>query len=289
MDWIKTGGSSDTRPISRKAKRDRWERIGFSAVSIFFLLYLGVPILTTVLFSLSGKWTDTILPQSWSLNAYSIIFASDEFYSSLFRTIFLCLVVAVLEVAVTIPAVFAIKIGNEGLGRMIQILSIIPIALPAVVLALGSVKFYGATVPALLGTPALLIGVQAAFGLPFVYWTILNAFQAVDVVELYNAARTLRCGTLEFIIRIMIPSLKKGIIIAGVIAFASTFDNFALQQLIVGAGWETFAMYQYKYFTMDGHVVSTLSVIGMLIIFIMSWIAGFQSKAKGERKEEDAL
>lgn len=289
MDWIKTGGSSDGRPISRKVKRDRWERAGFLAVSVFFLLYLAVPILATVLFSLAGKWTDTILPQSWSLNAYSVIFTSDEFYSSLFRTIFLCVVVAVLEVAVTIPAVFAIKIGSEGLGRLIQILSVIPIALPAVVLALGSVKFYGEVLPSLLGTPALLIGVQTAFGLPFVYWTILNAFQAIDVVELYNAARTLRCGALEFIVRIILPSLKKGIVIAGVIAFASTFDNFALQQLIVGASWETFAMYQYKYFTIDGHAVSALSVIGMLIIFIMSWVAGFQSKTKGERKEEDAL
>ena len=55
MDWIKTGGSSDGRPISRKVKRDRWERAGFLAVSVFFLLYLAVPILATVLFSLAGK------------------------------------------------------------------------------------------------------------------------------------------------------------------------------------------------------------------------------------------
>lgn len=287
MDRMSTGEFHSIGPAAGKRKRSGWERAGFYAVSVLFLLYLFVPLISTILFSFSKKWTDTLLPQSWSPEAYFTIFTSGEFYQSLFRTILLSSVVAVLGVSVTILAVFATKIGGRSLGRLIQMLSIIPIALPAVLLALGSVKFYGATVPSLLGTPLLLVGVQTAFGLPFVYWTILNAFQSINVTELYNAARTLQCGTLKFIVRIILPALKKGIVIAGVISFADTFDNFALQQLIVGAGWQTFAMYQYKYFTMDGHVVSALSVIEMLIIFILSGVSGLQSESEAKKREDD--
>ncbi|WP_411677369.1 ABC transporter permease [Caproicibacter sp.] len=276
FQWMRNGNS-------RTNADKRFAKTVFLLVTALFLLYIMAPVLATLFFSLSQKWTNTILPQIWSTNAYAEIFNDPDFYEALGRTVALSTVVACLDVMITVLALFGVETGSKKAGTLIEVLSIIPIALPGVVLALGSIKFYGAVMPQLLGTPYLLAGVQTAFNLPFCYWTMSNAYRAIDAGELYSASKTLACGTVSFLIRILFPSLKKGVLISGAIAFAGTFDNYALQQLITGAGWKTFSVFQYNFYKVDGHLVSALSVIAMLVIFAMSILAGYASGTKREK------
>jgi putative spermidine/putrescine transport system permease protein len=263
-------------------------KIFFVVINAFFLIYIIFPLLATLLFSISSKWTNTVFPETWSLDAYKTIFTHQDFYHVIGRTVFLASIVTFIELAITIMALLGIRIGGQKLEGLIVTLSIIPLALPGVVLALGTIKFYGIIAPFMLGKPALLIGAQTAFGLPFVYWTLLNAFKSLDVNGLYDASRTLKCSCLVFIIRILVPSLKRGIIIAGVTAFAAAFNSFALSQLLVGAAWETYPVYLYKYFKTDGHIASTLSIIFTIIIFIMSTaVAGFRNKPLSRLQKEE--
>lgn len=261
-------------------KKINWTNIFFIILTIIFILYLVVPFSATIFFSFAGKWTDTILPESWTLNYYKSIFNNIEFYQSLGRTLILATVTAVLQVFITILAILGVKIGSPKMDTLIEVLSIIPIALPGVVLALGNVKLFGIIFPSILGTPFLVCCVQIAFGFPFSYRTVTNAFRAFETLELYNAAKILGCGIWKFIFKIVIPSIKQGIIISFAMSFATVVDCFAIQQLIVGAGWQTYASYEYKYMKIDGHISSGLIAINLIIIFIVSLISGLANKNK---------
>jgi len=256
----------------------------------FFLIYTFLPLIATLLFSLARRWTTTILPESWTINAYVQVFRDPAFVGTMGRSLFLSILASIIEVGVVILALLAVNIGKNRIGDWLEALAIIPVALPGVVLAIGVVSFYGEFLPVLLGQPVLLIGAEAAFGLPFVYWTLQNSFRAINVKLLYEAACTLRCTTFQFLTRILIPSLKRGIAVAGAMAFATAFDDFALAQLIVGAGWETYPVLLNKYFRIDGHQTSAMSMIAIIITFLFTSVAGYLSQpAQNVQKEDDFI
>ena len=255
-------------------------------ITIIWLLYTCVPFIATFLFSISGKWNTTILPESWTLKAYREVFLNPEFYSALFRSLILAFTAVMIQLIVVLMALFAISLySNRKLAEWIEFFAIIPVALPGVVLALGVVTFYGEVFPLLTSHPVLLIGAQAAFGLPFVYWTMQNAFRTMDVRTLYAASCTLQVPTWRFVFRVLIPSLKKGIAIAAAIGFAGSFDNFALSQLIVGSSWETFPILHYKVFNLDGHQTSAMSMIAIVLTMVLTGIAGYYSHADVKLKK----
>ncbi|ATW25421.1 ABC transporter permease [Candidatus Formimonas warabiya] len=258
-------------------------------LTVFFLLYTFLPLTATLFFSLAQRWTTTVLPESWTIDAYVQVFSDPAFAAAMGRSLFLSVIAATIQVGVVLLALLAVNIGKNRLGDWLEALAIIPVALPGVVLAIGAVSFYGEFLPVLLGQPVLLIGTEAAFGLPFVYWTLQNSFRAINVKLLYEAACTLRCTTFQFLTRILIPSLKRGIAVAGAMAFATAFDDFALAQLIVGAGWETYPVLLNKYFHIDGHQTSAMSMIAIIIVFLFTSVAGYLSQPIQKVPKEDDL
>lgn len=254
-----------------------------------FLIYTFLPLTATLFFSLARRWTTTLLPESWTIDAYVQVFGDPAFAAAMGRSVFLSVIAATIQVGVVLLVLLAVNIGKNRLGDWLEVLAIIPVALPGVVLAIGVVSFYGEFLPALLGRPVLLIGAEAAFGLPFVYWTLQNSFRAINVKLLYEAACTLRCTTFQFLMRILVPSLKRGIAVAGAMAFATAFDDFALAQLIVGAGWETYPVLLNKYFSIDGHQTSAMSMIAIIITFLFTSMAGYLSQPVQRVQKEDEL
>lgn len=267
------------------SEKSIWEQRIIRIVTILFLIYLFVPLIAMIFFSFAGKWTNTILPESWSLNAYTTIFSDKEFLTSLLHSLIAGSFVVVIDITIVVLALFSTTVtGNKKMENCMEAMSIIPVALPGIVMALGIIKFYGAVFPALLGTPFLLIMAQAGFSLPLCFWTLKNVFANSDMKHLYQAAATLGIPTGKFLIRVLVPSIKKGIFSAAVMAFTSSFNDFALAQLIVGARWQTLPILQNKYIKMDGHIMSAMAITGNVIIMLLLILATYFNNQKKMEK-----
>ncbi len=239
-----------------------------------------------ILFSIAGKWTNTILPEWWSLDAYATIFSDEEFLSSMGHSLIAAAFVVVIDIATVVMALFATTVtGNKKVENIMEALSIIPVAIPGIVMSLGTIKFYGVFWPKLLGTPFLLIMAQAGFSLPLCFWTLKNVFANSDIRHLYEASCTLGVPTAKFIFYVLVPSIKKGIFSAAVMAFTASFNDFALAQLIVGARWQTLPILQNKYIKLDGHLMSAMAISGNIIIFLLLMLASYFNNRKVERKK----
>lgn len=236
-----------------------------------FLLYTFLPICSVLLFSLAGKWTGTILPEVWSVEAYINIASNPEFWGALGRSLIMGVSVSVIDIFVVLTALLGVTLmdGDRAAGWM-EMVAIIPLALPGVTLALGSVLFYGKVMPVLLGTPALLILTAAAFGIPFVFWTLQNAFRNMPVRSMYEAACTMGATTPQFIIRILMPNLRSGMLAAGIMAFTSAFNDYALTLMITGAGWNTLPLMQSNYAKIDGHQTNAIAIVSIVITFVLA-------------------
>ena len=263
-----------------------WERRIIHIVTVLFLIYLFIPLLSMILFSFAGKWTSTVLPESWSMEAYATIFSDKEFRISLLHSLTAGICVVVIDITIVILALFSTTVtGNKKMENLMEALSIIPVALPGIVMALGIIKFYGVVAPRMLGTPFLLIMAQAGFSLPLCFWTLKNVFANSDVKYLYEASSTLGVPVGRFFVSVLVPSIKKGIFSAAVMAFTSSFNDFALAQLIVGARWQTLPILQNKYIKLDGHLMSAMAISGNIIIILLLMLAAYVNNRKAMEKK----
>lgn len=236
-----------------------------------FLLYTFLPICSVLLFSLAGKWTGTILPEVWSVEAYISIASNPDFWGALGRSMIMGVSVALIDIFVVLTALLGVTLMDDDRATgWMEMVAIIPLALPGVTLALGSVLFYGKVMPVLLGTPALLILTAAAFGIPFVFWTMQNAFRNMPIRSMYEAACTMGATTPQFIVRILMPNLRSGMLAAGIMAFTSAFNDYALTLMITGAGWNTLPLMQSNYAKIDGHQTNAIAIVSIVITFVLA-------------------
>jgi putative spermidine/putrescine transport system permease protein len=258
----------------------------FYAITGIFIFYTVLPLISVLLFSIAGKWTNTILPERWSLSAYIKIFSNAEFISSLTHSCVVSLCVVIIDLSVVTLGLLGISFGASRRAlALMEVLAIIPVALPGVVLALASVTFFGKALPALLGSPLLLICTESAFSLPLVFWTLRNAFRDTDIKQLYHASCVLGAPLYKFIFMVLLPALNKGMMAGGALAFTTAFNNFALAQLIVGARWKTLPVLQNGYIAIDGHQTSAMAIVSIALTFTLIIIAGtIKGRGTGETR-----
>lgn len=247
----------------------------FYIVTGLFLAYTFLPMLSVLLFSLAKKWTTTLLPEAWSLNAYISILNNREFILSLGRSCVVASVSALIGLTVVTLALLGASLKkNKTIVGIMEAICIIPVALPGIVLALSCIIFYGRVFPMILGRPILLIFAEAAFSLPFVFWTMRNTFRGLEIMLMYEAACTLGAPVDKFITRILLPNIGKGLLASGVMAFTIALNNFALAQLLVGAGWKTLPLFQHTIMRTDGHQTSAIAIVSITLTFILTTIFG---------------
>ena len=66
----------------------------------------------------------------------------------------------------------------------------------------------------MVGTPWILIGCYFTVALPFMYRAITNNLQAINLRDLMDAAQLLGASTFQAAVLVVLPNLRKGLMIA---------------------------------------------------------------------------
>lgn len=256
-------------------------------VLVLIFTYLFFPIVATLLFSVATKWSTTILPEGYTLAYYHQLFSSPEFIHSLLRTIYVSLATIILSILLIVPSMYLAIVYYPHLEKLFEILSILPFAMPGVILAIGMIQMYSSGPIRITSTPWILIGSYFVLILPFMYQAIKNSFRTINVKALTEAAIMLGCGKLETFIKIIFPNVLRGVISAALISVSVLFGEFVLANLLVGDNYETIQIYLYKLQKIDGHIANALVAAYFLVILFMSllliWLA-FRHQEQQKRK-----
>ena len=234
---VQTG---DRRRISR---RGLGANLGLLLWGVF-ILFSVLPLLATGLFSLSSRWVTTVLPESLSLQSYEAMIREELFLPSLLRSLALASGTLVIVSILCVLLVTWIHIRAPKLGPPAEMISLIPFALPWVVVALALVRFYGDVYPRILNTPLLLLLAHGAVSIPYMYWALDNNMRAINARSLYEAGATLGARWDQTLRYALLPNLGPGLTTGGMLVFASSFGEYALSRLLVGAGWQTLPVWQ---------------------------------------------
>ena len=240
------------------------------------LLYLTLPLLATLLFSLATVWSKSILPEGYTLDWYKAAIADDRFVPTATHTLQATVSAAIISPLLVVPALLAVHLRAPKWKPALEFLSIIPWALPGVVLALAMIRAYVS--PYNIDRTALLILTYVLISLPFMFRSIDASLTSIDARTLAEAAQMLGAGWFDIGRRVLLPGIMPGLMSGILLIAALGAGEFALASLLAGSGWKTFPIYQAQAQDVDGRIASALAIIGLLYVMVVSlsllYIAG---------------
>ncbi len=167
-----------------------------------------------------------------------------------------CVGSLILSVVLILPLLFVVHYHFPKLDALMNILILLPFAVPPVVSSVGLLQLYGSGPLAMVGTPWILIGCYFTVALPFMYRAITNNLQAINLRDLMDAAQLLGASTWQAAILVVLPNLRKGLMVALLLSFSFLFGEFVFANILVGTRYETLQVYLNNMRNSSGHFTS---------------------------------
>lgn len=246
----------------------------YIVLSVLFIV-LAFPIFATMLYSLTSAWSVSILPENITLKWYANLLSDERFFTSLMHSLYVCLSALFLAIVCIFPIVFCVNYYFLKLKAFINLLIILPFAIPPIVSSVGLLQIYADSIG---GTPYILIGSYFCMCIPFIYRAIDNNFQAININELIASNQMLGGSTIGAIFKVILPNLKNGILVALFLSFSFLIGEFLFANILVGTQYETLQVYLYNIKNQSGHYSSALVIAYFALIFIATFIADIISQ-----------
>jgi len=258
-------------------KESRTLRI-FSLDTIMLILvaiYFLVPLAATLAFGLSdGK--------AFSLQAFQRIFSDPDFTSTLLLSLELAVASMLLTVLLVTPTAYWVQLRLPQARVLMDILALVPFAVPAIVMAFGLIEVYSNTNPLIsvlsfglvpflsnvvniVNAPPLLVCAYVVVALPFVYRPIDNNLRAINTRVLSEAAASLGCGWWRTFLTVILPNIWPGVISAALLTFSTAMGEFTLASLF---GLYTFPIYLNGTGQNDAHKAAALTILSFVLTLL---------------------
>ena len=247
-----------------KRKNELWRPVVLGS----FLIFMVVPVIATLIFSVSTRWDRSIWPEGYTLQWWQAVTSRGAFLLTLknsfiasFATMF-CLMVLVT------PTAYWMKLRVPQAKPIVELITSFSFGVPGVVLALALIRFYSKIPLPIINHPAILIAACMVLSLPFMYRPVVNALEAIDFRVLTEAAQSLGANGWFILSEVIVPNIMSGIISGCLLVFSTVFAEYTLTNLLVGTRFKTFPIYLVEFTRQDGRQASALAVIS----FVVAWI-----------------
>lgn len=269
--------SSEQIASAQALPRTRGSGFGLDKIMlVLVVIYFLVPLIATLAFALSNG-------SEFSLNGFSNIFNDPSFSGTLLFSLELAVASTVLTAVIVTPTAYWVQLRLPQARVLMDILSLIPFAVPAVVLSLGLLEVYSNTNPLitvlslglvpllsnepfnLVNTPPLLVCAYVIIALPFVYRPIDNNLRAINTRVLSEASSSLGAGWWRTFLTVILPNIWPGVTSAALLTFSTAMGEFTLASLF---GLDTFPIYLDVTGQNDAHKAAALTVLSFLITLL---------------------
>ena len=258
---------------------------GARALMCVLLIYLLIPLVVTIIYSLFEKWTG-ILPEYFSMESYATIFRDPEFLLSIVRTLILCVFPIIFSTVMILMALFVSTVCFPQLEKYIQLICMIPYTIQGVILSVSILSLYVSNKGILGNRLVMLFGAYSIIIMPYIYQGIRNGMRAVNVNMLLEAAEMLGATRFYTYFRIVVPNILSSIVVSALLAVGIIFGDYVLVRNLCGTSFQNMQIYLYQMMKSDSTKSSAVFVVIMFITFVITalvlWMQG-KEKAKGEK------
>ncbi len=244
-------------------------------VLILLTIYFLTPLITTLVFALSDG-------NNFSMQGLNGVFSDPDFTQSLLISLELSLASTLMTIVLIAPTVYWVQMRLPRARIIMDILALVPFAVPAIVMAFGLIEVYANATPLvnilslglvpflsnvlnIYNTPQLLACSYVIVSLPFAFRPIDNNLRAINTNVLSEAASSLGCGWWRTFLTIILPNIWPGIISASLLTFSTAMGEFTLASMF---GLETFPVYLNVTGQNDAHKAAALTILSFLVTLL---------------------
>lgn len=187
------------------------------------------------------------------------------------NSLVLALVTVAIMLALLVPTMILVALRFPQLQRVLEFVCLLPISIPAIVLVVGLAPVYQ-VISRMLGsgtwTLAFAYGILV---LPFAYRAVQSNIEAIDIVTLTEAARSLGAGWLTVIVRVLMPNLRRGLLAGAFISVAVVLGEFTIASLLSRTTLQTALVVASK---ADAFIAVIFALLALLFAFILLIVIG---------------
>ncbi|PJJ71497.1 putative spermidine/putrescine transport system permease protein [Diaminobutyricimonas aerilata] len=235
-------------------------------------LLFAVPIAAMVEFTLRGG-----LEGGYVLDRWIAVFSGelDGRYRQLFigigNSLTLALVTVVLVFVLLVPTMVLVQLRFPRLRRLLEFVCLLPITIPAIVLVVGLAPVYSVIARALGSGAWTLAFAYGVLVLPFAYRAVQANLDAVDVVTLSEAARSLGASWGTVLVSVVLPNLRRGLLAAAFISIAVVLGEFTVASLLNRSNLQTALVVVAK---SDPFTAVVFALLALLLAFALLLVIG---------------
>lgn len=242
----------------------------FLAVMGFILL---LPLIATLMNSFASEWSDTMLPQGWTLEFYHEVLSDPRFHAAMTRSIMVAVITLAIATVIIVPAIVVAHIYWPALDRWMARLVVLPYAIPAIILTVGYLRVFSGPPIQIGGTPAVLVLTYIPLCFPLFYICVKNSLSSLDTNDLLEAGRILGASDNSILRRVVLPCIMPGVMLGLILNFAGLLGEFVYAKMLVGGNFETLQMYMFAQRYLSGRISSVIVMIYFLVILVITLIS----------------
>lgn len=259
--------------------------ISAAIVMILLLIYLLIPLVVSIIYSMFDKWTG-IVPEGFNLDNYVTLFTDPSFLATLGRTVAMCIIPICITIVIVLLALFVTTIYFPKLEKYVQIICMIPYTIQGVILSVSILSLYVASPTILSNRLVMLFGAYCIIILPYIYQGIRNGMRAVNMPMLIEAAEMLGASKIYAFFKIVVPNILSAIIVSSLLAVGIIFGDYVLVRNLAGTSFPNLQIFLYQTMKSDSTKSSAVFVVIMLLTFIITAIVLFLQSREGKGRRQ---
>ena len=213
---------------------------GLVTFIVYFFLY--VPILIVIAYSfdssrLAVAWT------GFTWQWYLQLFQDDVLLSALKNSLIVASISVSTSVVMGTMAAVGIQRYKTPGAQMIRILTMLPVIIPEVAMAVSALTLFVA-MGVHLGLGTIIVS-HIVFCVAYITLVVLGRLQGIDP-RLEEAARDLGATPVGAFFKVTLPLLLPGILSGALLAFVLSLDDFVITQFTAGVGSTTLPLWIYS-------------------------------------------
>ena len=198
------------------------------AFSLCVCSFLIVPVLMSVTAGFTANYLHGVrsgLTLRWIGEVWGL------YGDTIFRSMLVALTCLCLTLALGVPAAYALLRWKGRLGRAVEELLVMPVAVPGLATALGLILAYG-RFGAFRQSWLFILAGHVVFTLPFMVRAVLAVLASMDLLALEESAASLGAGFWQRLWTIVIPNARSGILAGSMTVVTLSIGEFNLTWML---------------------------------------------------------
>jgi len=201
-----------------------------AALVVVTFLVLPHAMVVLVSFARDGAWTTQIVPPEYTLDNFRRLVSDPELWRPITNSVGMSALATAANVIVCFIAAYLIVLTRAPGRRLLQLLVVLPWAIPATAIALGLAATFDVNQPAtgrflLVGTFWILPFAYFVRNIPVVTSAVEGSLRQMDA-SLEDAARGLGASWLLALRRVVLPAARPGLVAGTMLAAIAAVGEF---------------------------------------------------------------